>query len=105
MAAITGTKQYAGELAGEVKLLVLTATIGSASDVITLNAADHGGAASIVGIVGAKLTAGVDAACTHLQVSYSGLAITVESFGADGLAATDFTGTTVAISVLIKTTA
>ena len=105
MAAITGTKQYAGEFAGEVKILHLTATIGSTSDTITLTAADHGGAASIVGIVGAVITGGLDAAFTAIQVSYSGLVITVASFEQDGTVATDFAGTTVAISVLIKTTA
>lgn len=104
MGAITGTKQYAGEFAGEVKLLTVTAAIASASDVITLTAAAHAGAASIVGIVGAVITGGADDAFQFLQVSFSGLDITVASFGEDGLAATDFTGTTVAISVLVKTT-
>lgn len=105
MAAITGTKVYAGELAGEVRLITITASPGSASDVVTLTAAAHGGAVSIVGIVGATITAGADAAFQFLQVSHSGLAVTVASFGEDGLAATDWTGAAVAISLLIKTTA
>lgn len=105
MGAITGTNAYVGEFAGEVKLLTLTATVASASDTITLTAADHGGAASISAIVGAVVTGGMDAAFTSIQVSYSGLVITVVSKGQDGLAATDFTGTTIALAVLIKTTA
>lgn len=105
MGAITGTNQYAGELAGEVKILLLTATIAAASDTITLTAASHGGAVSIVGILGAVPTGGVDAAFMGLQVSFSGLVLTVVSVGADGLAATDFTGTTISLAVLIKTTA
>lgn len=105
MGAITGTLAGNTEFAGEIKLITVTATIASASDTITLTAADHGGAASIVGIVGAVITGGLDAAFTTIQVSYSGLVVTVASFEQDGTAATDFTGTTVAISLLIKTTA
>ena|SRR3990167_8690037 len=105
MGAITGTKVYAGEYAGEVKILLVTATVAADSDTITLTAAAHGGVTSIVGILGSVITGGIDAAFEFIQVSYSGLVITVASFGEDGLVATDFTGTTVAISLLIKTTA
>lgn len=105
MGAITGTKVYAGELAGETRLLLLTAPVAAASDTITLTAAAHGGVTEIVGIVGAVITGGIDAAFTFIQVSYSGLVITVASFGEDGLAATDFTGTTIALTLEIKTTA
>jgi len=105
MGAITGAKTYAGEFPGEARILVLTATVAAASDTITLTAASHGGVTEIVGIVGATITGGADAAFQFLQVSFSGLVITVVSLGEDGLAATDFTGTTVAISLLIKTTA
>jgi hypothetical protein len=105
MGAIVGTKVYAGELAGETRLLLLTATVASESDTITLTAANHGGVTEIVGIVGAVITGGIDAAFTFIQVSYSGLVITVASFGEDGLAATDFTGTTIALTLEVKTTA
>ena len=105
MGAITGTKVYAGELAGETRLLHLTATIASSSDTITLTAASHGGVTEIVGIVGAVITGGIDAAFEFIQVSFSGLVITVASFGEDGLAATDFAGTTIALTLEIKTTA
>jgi len=105
MGAITGVNAYSGELPGNVRLLHLTATVESESDTITLTAADHGGVTEIVGIMGAVITAGMDAAFEFIQVSYSGLVITVASFGEDGLVATDFTGTTVALTLLIKTTA
>lgn len=105
MGAITGTKQYAGEFAGEVKILHLTATCAASSDTITLTAASHGGVTEIIGIVGATITGGADTAFLTLQVSFSGLVITVASFGQDGNAASDFTGTTIAVAVLIKTTA
>lgn len=105
MGAITGTKVYAGELAGETRLLHLTATVAANSDTITLTAADHGGVTEIVGIVGAVITGGLDAAFTFIQVSYSALVITVASFNEAGTAATDFTGTTIALTLEIKTTA
>lgn len=105
MGAITGTPVYIGELGGNVEILHLTATVAAASDTITLTAAAHGGVTEITGIIGAVITGGIDAAFTFLQVSYSGLVITVASFGEDGLAATDFTGTTIALTLAIKTTA
>lgn len=105
MAAITGTLVGNTEFSGEIKLITVTAPIGSASDTITLTAASHGGVASIVGVVGAVITGGLDAAFTTIQVSYENLVITVASFEQDGTAATEFTGTTVAISLLVKTTA
>src|SRR5688572_23890840 len=105
MGAITGTKAYAGELAGEVKLLTVTAPVASASDTITLTAAAHGGVTEIVGIVGAVITGGLDDSFTALQVSFSGLVLTVVTLEADGTVSDEWTGTTVAITLLIKTTA
>jgi hypothetical protein len=105
MAAITGTKSYAGEFAGEVKILTLTAPIGSASDTITLTAAAHGGVVEIVSFIGGGITGGLDADFATIQVSYSGLVITIVSKQADGAAADEFTGTTVALSFLVRTTA
>lgn len=101
MGAITGTKVYNGELSGEVRILIVTATVAAASDTITLTAATHG-ASEIVGILGATITGGLDAAFSYLQVSYSGLVITVASFEQDGTPATDFTGTTIAVALLVK---
>jgi len=105
MAAITGTKVYAGELAGEVRLLHLTAAVGAASDTITLTAAAHGGVTSIVGIVGGVITGGLDDSFTALQLSFSGLVITVVTLEADGTASDEWTGTTIALTLLVKTTA
>jgi hypothetical protein len=105
MGAITGTKVYAGELSGENRLLSLTAPVGSASDTITLTAASHGGVTEIVGIVGAAITGGLDDSFTALQVSFSGLVITVVTLEADGTASDEWTGTTIALTLLIKTTA
>jgi hypothetical protein len=99
MAAITGTlASQVLSRPGGTKQITVTATVGSASDTITLTTGTHG-IASINGIVGAVITGGLDAAFSYLQVSYSGLVITVESFEQDGTVATDWTGTTVAITV------
>jgi len=101
MGAITGTLAKITEFAGDYKLLIITATIAAASDTITLTQADHG-ISEITGIVGAVITGGMDADFQALQVSFSGLVITVVSKQADGAAADEFTGTTVSISVLGK---
>jgi hypothetical protein len=104
MGAITGTLAGNTEFAGDHKIITVTATIAAASDTITLTAANHAGIVSIVGILGATITGGLDAAFSYLQVSYSGLVVTVASFEQDGTAATDFTGTTVEIALLVKMT-
>lgn len=102
MGAITGTLAGKSEFAGDHKIIVVTATIASSSDTITLTAANHGGVTEIVGILGATITGGLDAAFSYLQVSFASLVITVASFEQDGTVATDFTGTTVAIALLVK---
>ncbi len=102
MAAVTGTLVGNTEFSGKHKLITVTATIGSASDTITLTAANHGGVTEIVGIVGATITGGLDAAFSYLQVSYSGLVVTVASFEQDGTASTEWTGTTVEVALLVK---
>ncbi len=102
MGAITGT--LVGNLdasAGQYKIITVTAPIAAASDTITLTAASHGGAKSIVGILGAVITGGLDAAFTAIQVSFSGLILTVVSREQDGSDATDFTGTTVEIACIV----
>lgn len=101
MAAITGTLAKTTEFAGDYKLVSVTATVGSASDTITLTAATHG-ISEITAIVGAVITGGLDAAFTNIQVSYSGLVLTVVSVEQDGTAATDFTGKSIAITVIGK---
>lgn len=101
MAAITGTLAGNSEFAGKYKVITVTAPVGSSSDTIVLTAASHGGAKSIAGILGATITGGLDTLFAYLQVSYSALTLTIASFAAAGTVATDFTGTTVEIAVLV----
>jgi len=100
MGAITGTKLKMSEFAGELKILIVTATIASASDTITLTEATHG-CQTIEGVIGATITGGMDADFQALQVSYSGLVVTVVSKQADGAAADEFTGTTISLALLV----
>lgn len=104
MGAITGTLVGNTEFAGKFKVITLTAPVAANSDTITLTAAAHGGVKSIVAILGAVVTGGLDSAFTSLQVSFSGLVITVASFDQAGSVATDFTGTTVSIALLVSMT-
>ena len=97
--AITGTLQLGSELAGRYKLVVVTATIASASDTITLTAATHG-ITAITTLVGAVITGGLDVDFSNIQVAFSGLVLTVVSIDAPGTAADEFTGTTVSIAVI-----
>ena len=89
MGAITGTKTVLTEFAGKYKILHLTATLAATSDSITLTEATHG-ITVITGIVGANIKTGMGANFQTLQVSYSGLVITVVSKNAAGAAATTF---------------
>lgn len=102
MPQITGTLAEGTEFAGSKKLLTLTATVGTADDSMTLTQAVHG-ISSLDSIVGAVITGGLDAAFSYLQVTISdatNMIIQVKSFEQDGTAATEFTGTTIALSVL-----
>ena len=101
MGEITGTKAVLTEFSGEYKLLTVTATVAAASDTITLTQATHG-ISEITGIVGLVITGGQDAAFTAASASFSGLVITVTSVEQDGTAATDFTGTTISVTVIGK---
>ena len=101
MGAITGTLAKRSELSGDYKLFIITATLAAASDQITLTEAIHG-ISEIAGIVGAVITGGMDTDFSEIQVSYSGLVITIVSKQPDGQAADEFTGTTVSITVLGK---
>lgn len=105
MAAITGALAQKTEFSGELKLIVVTATIESASDTITLTAANHAGVASIEAIVGLVITGGQDAAFTGVSASYSGLVVTVVSVEQDGTPSTAWGDTTISLTLLVKTTA
>jgi len=99
MGAITGTEIFGSELAGKYKIVTVTAPVAATSDTITLTAATHG-ITAITAILGAVLTAGVDADYCAMQVSFSGLVLTVVTLQADGAASDEFTGTTVSITVV-----
>uniref|UniRef100_A0A6H1ZBI5 Uncharacterized protein n=1 Tax=viral metagenome TaxID=1070528 RepID=A0A6H1ZBI5_9ZZZZ len=100
MAEITDTIVKTTEFAGAYKIQILTATLTTASDTIVLTAAANG--MSEIIFADAHLTAGVSAACSHLQVSYSALTITIASKAAAGTAATAWIDTTVEILVIGK---
>lgn len=100
MAEITDTIVKTTEFSGDYKIQVLTATIASSSDTIVLTEAAN--EISEIVYAHAHLTAGVDAACSFLQTSWSGLTITIASFEQDGTVATDFTGTTIEVLVIGK---
>lgn len=101
MAEITKTKAYKGEFAGEVELFAFNVVPGSASDTITLSAAD--GVAEIEGVVGAVITGGISANFALIQVSFTGLVVTVKSLKPDGVtAASAWTNAGVTVTLLIK---
>ncbi len=99
--AAVGTVAKMTELGGDCKLYIITATMGAASDTITLTQATHG-ISTIYGIVGLTVTAGLDDHFTFAQAAFSGLVVTLTVLEADGTAATDFTGTTVTVTLLGK---
>jgi len=101
MGAITGTIAKTTEFSGQYKILCLTATIAAASDTITLTEADHK-VSEIGAILGLVITGGQDDGFMVVSASYSGLVVTVVSLGEDGLAADEFTGTTIALTLLVK---
>ena len=101
MGVITGTVAKMTELGGDSKLYVITAPIATADDSITLTQATHG-ISTIEGIVGAVITYGLDAAFTAIQVSYSGLVLTVVSLEQDGTDSTAWTDTTISITLVGK---
>ena len=99
MGAITGTKVIGSELAGQYKILIITAPIASASDTITLTLATHG-ITAITAVLSAELYGGQDADCQAVFATASGLVVTVVSQNAAGGNATDFTGTLVRVVLL-----
>lgn len=91
MGAITGTKVYYGELAGNIKLLEVTATVASASDTVTLTLASHGvPATATVTVVAANIESGQGANFATIHCTVSGLVITVVTLNAAGANATTF---------------
>lgn len=99
MGAITGTLAKSSELCGDYKVYIITAAIASASDDITLTQAVHG-ISEIAGILGAVVTGGLDTAFTYKEVSFSGLVLTVVTLAQAGGVSTNWSGTTMSISLL-----
>ena len=99
MGAIVGTKNVLTEFCGQYKVLHITANVASASDTISLTLANHG-ISVISGILGYTIYSGLDDHFTFVQLSYSGLDITVTSFAEDGSPADDFTGTSITVTIL-----
>lgn len=102
MTELSETLNASTEFAGNFKLVNFTATIGSATDTVILTEA-QAGIKSIVSVIGAVITGGFDANFALLQVSVSALTVSIASFEADGTVSTEWTGTTVEITVLGKT--
>ena len=96
--AITPTVVCNSQLAGK-RIWVATATITAASDTITLDLATYG-VRTIYSVWGV-IESGMDADFTSLQISFSGLVITIVAKQADGAAADEFTGTTVRINAIV----
>lgn len=94
MAAISPTKLYGGEFAGNEKTKVFTVTPGSASDTVAL--ASH---FDTIHAVAATITGGMDAALLGVQATFSGTTVTVATFDQAGSAATDWTGAQVTLVV------
>ena len=94
MGAVTGVLPSPGstEFAGDYKLVKITITLASASDTVTLTQATHG-ISEILAVMPFILT-GNDANLMGIYATFSGLVVTVTTVGADGLAATDWTGAT-----------
>jgi len=96
MGAITGTNQVLTEFGGDYRIHVIYATVASASDTITLTSAAHN-ISTIQAIIGGGIRSGMGANFATLQITFSGLVITVASFNAAGAAATTFGAVTVTL--------
>lgn len=100
MAAVTGTLAEYTEFSGKYKAFKITFTPASASDTITLTTTTHK-LRTILQVI-PVLTGGIDANLLTIHATFSGLVITVVTKGADGLAATDWTGATAELLVIGK---
>jgi hypothetical protein len=98
MGAVVPTLVKATEFSGDYKLKVFTMIPAATSDTLDLSTYFS----EIVGCMG-KITAGVAAACTMAQVSYSTTTVTVKTLKADGATAADaWTNVVVEVWVLGK---
>lgn len=95
MAALTPTKLLATEFAGSMKVKVFTVTPSSASDTVDLS-----GYFDTLYAVIPVITAGEDANLLTIHPTFTGTTVTLVTKGADGLAATDWTGASVKLTVI-----
>lgn len=86
MAALTPTKVALTELSGDQKLYIATVTPTTASDTVTFVAATHK-FRKIYGVWG-QIVSGMGTTFLALQISFSGLVVTIVSKGQDGNDAT-----------------
>lgn len=99
MAALTPTKVTKTELSGDQKIYIATVVPTSASDTVTFVAATHK-FRKIYGVFG-QIQAGMDDLFLALQISFSGLVVTIVSKGQDGQNATDWTGAVIRLLMVV----
>lgn len=99
MAALTPTKVYKGELAGDKKIYIATVTPSSATDTITFVAATHK-FRTIYAVIPC-LEAGHDSLLLVASASFSGLVVTLKTWNPEGTAATDWTGASVRLVMIV----
>ncbi len=87
MGAVTGTLAVSTPLAAK-RIVTITGTLAATSDTITLTTATHG-VRTIYGVWG-NIETGMGANFGTLQISYSGLVITIVSKNAAGADATSW---------------
>ena len=99
MSALTPTKVALSEFSGDKRLYVATFVPASASDTITFVAATN----KFRTIYGAFpfLETGMDAALQTIYATFSALVVTVVTKGADGANATDWTGATARLLLVV----
>lgn len=100
MGAVTPTVVLQTEFSGDWRLLILNITPASASDTVTLTLATHG--VSEIIAVHAMLKTGFDAALQTIWATFSGLVITVITETSAGGVATDWTGATAQLWVIVR---
>lgn len=100
MAALTPTKVVGSEFGGDYKVVIYTFTPESATDTITFTAASNK-FRTIVGAF-AFLEDGIDAALTAISCSFSALVVTVKTWEQDGTPATDWTGASARLLLIVR---
>lgn len=99
MGAVSATKVALTEFSGDMKLYIATFVPASASDTITFVAATH----KFRKIYGAFpfLETGMDANLLTINATFSGLVVTVTTWGADGGAATNWDNATARLLLVV----